>query len=163
MILVDAVREVEPGNIHARPAHGSEGRLVIAGRSQCADNLGFSHRSIVDALTGVINKKLIPTLLKDIGVTSIHTPCYELDWKYKSLLSKRLKEWKFTCIDTNGFNSAQVTVGGVNTKEINPETLESKLVKNLYFCGEILDVTGDCGGFNLQWAWSSGFLVGNSI
>ena len=123
----------------------------------------FSHRSIVNALTGVINKKLIPTLLKDIGVTSIHTPCYELDWKYKSLLSKRLKEWKFTCIDTNGFNNAQVTVGGVNTKEVNAETLESKIVKGLYFCGEILDVTGDCGGFNLQWAWSSGFLVGNSI
>lgn len=123
----------------------------------------FSHRSIVDALTGVINKKLIPTLLKDIGIKNIHIPCYELDWKYKIALSKRLKNWTFTCIDTNGFNNAQVTVGGVNTEEINPKTLESKIVKNLYFCGEILDVTGDCGGFNLQWAWSSGFLVGNSI
>ena len=123
----------------------------------------FSHRSILDALTGVINKKLIPTLLKDIGINNIHIPCYELDWKYKSLLSKRLKEWKFTCTDTNGFNNAQVTVGGINTKEVDPNTLESTLVKNLYFCGEILDVTGDCGGFNLQWAWSSGFLVGNSI
>jgi hypothetical protein len=123
----------------------------------------FSHRSIVDALTGVINKKLIPTLLKDIGIKNIHIPCYELDWKYKIALSKRLKNWTFTCIDTNGFNNAQVTVGGVNTEEINPKTLESKIIKNLYFCGEILDVTGDCGGFNLQWAWSSGFLVGNSI
>lgn len=123
----------------------------------------FSHRSILDALTGVINKKLIPTLLKDIGINNIHIPCYELDWKYKSLLSKRLKEWKFICTDTNGFNNAQVTVGGINTKEVNPNTLESTLIKDLYFCGEILDVTGDCGGFNLQWAWSSGFLVGNSI
>lgn len=123
----------------------------------------FSHRSILDALTGVLNKKLIPILLKDIGIKNIHIPCYELDWKFKSLLSKRLKEWKFTCIDTNGFNNAQVTVGGINTKEVNSNTLESTIVKNLYFCGEILDVTGDCGGFNLQWAWSSGFLVGNSI
>ncbi|SFU62704.1 hypothetical protein SAMN04487886_107918 [Clostridium sp. DSM 8431] len=123
----------------------------------------FSHRSILDALTGVLNKKLIPILLKDIGISNIHIPCYELDWQYKALLTKRLKEWKFTCTDTNGFNNAQVTVGGVNTKEIDPNTLESKLVKDLYFCGEILDVTGDCGGFNLQWAWSSGFLVGNSI
>lgn len=123
----------------------------------------FSHRSISDALIGIINKKLIPTLLKDIGIRSLHSPCYDIDWNYKALLSKRLKEWRFTCIDTNGFNSAQVTVGGVNTMDIDPNTLESKIVPNLYFCGEILDVTGDCGGFNLNWAWCSGFLVGNSI
>ncbi|WP_143318217.1 NAD(P)/FAD-dependent oxidoreductase [Clostridium sp. HBUAS56017] len=123
----------------------------------------FSHRSISNALIGVINKKLIPILLKDIGIKDIHIPCYELDWKYKSLLSKRLKEWTFTCTDTNGFTNAQVTVGGINTNEVNPTTLESTIVSNLYFCGEILDVTGDCGGFNLQWAWNSGFLVGNSI
>ena len=123
----------------------------------------FSHRSISNSLVGVINKKLIPTLLKDIGISSIHMPCYELDWQDKSLLSKRFKEWIFTCTDTNGFNSAQLTVGGVNTKEVDPTTLQSKLVPGLYFSGEILDVNGDCGGFNLQWAWSSGFLVGNSI
>ncbi|HEY5525810.1 MAG TPA: NAD(P)/FAD-dependent oxidoreductase, partial [Clostridium sp.] len=51
----------------------------------------------------------------------------------------------------------------VNTKEVNSSTLESKIVNNLYFCGEILDVNGDCGGFNLQWAWSSGILVGNNV
>ncbi|MBE6050555.1 MAG: NAD(P)/FAD-dependent oxidoreductase [Clostridium sp.] len=123
----------------------------------------FSYRSISDSLIGIINKKLIPTLLKDIGIQGIHTPCYDIDWKYKSLLSKRLKSWTFRCTDTNGFNAAQVTVGGVNLKEVNPNTLESNLVPNLYFCGEILDVTGDCGGFNLQWAWSSGYLAGSSV
>lgn len=123
----------------------------------------FSHRSIFNALIGVINKKLIPIFLKDIGITNIHTPCYELDWKYTSLIANRLKEWTFKCIDTNGFNNAQLTQGGVNTKDIKENTLESKLVPNLYFCGEILDVNGDCGGFNLQWAWSSGQLVGNSL
>ena len=50
----------------------------------------------------------------------------------------------------------------INTKEINEKTLESKLVKNLYFCGEILDVDGDCGGFNLQWAWASGVIAAKS-
>ncbi len=55
-----------------------------------------------------------------------------------------------------------MTVGGINTKEINNLTLESNLVNNLYFCGEILDVHGDCGGFNLQWARSSGYLAGKS-
>lgn len=123
----------------------------------------FSYRSISSSLIGVINKKLIPILLKDIGIQSIHTPCYDLDWKYKSLLAQRLKKWTFKCSDTNGFNAAQVTVGGINLKEVNPNTLESNIVENLYFCGEILDVTGDCGGFNLQWAWSSGYLAGSSV
>lgn len=123
----------------------------------------FSYRSISSSLIGVINKKLIPILLKDIGIQSIHTPCYDLDWKYKSLLVQRLKKWTFKCSNTNGFNAAQVTVGGINLKEVNPNTLESNIVENLYFCGEILDVTGDCGGFNLQWAWSSGYLAGSSV
>lgn len=85
-----------------------------------------------------------------------------LGMKRKKLIST-LKSWKFTCTGTNDFNQAQVTVGGVNTKEINPTTLESNIVPNLYFCGEILDVHGDCGGFNLQWAWSSGYAVAQSI
>lgn len=123
----------------------------------------FSHRSISNALIGVINKKLIPILLKDIGIYNIHMPCDELDWKSKKLLCERLKKWEFICTGTNGFNNAQLTVGGVNTKEVNPSTLESKIIDNLYFCGEILDVNGDCGGFNLQWAWSSGILVGDNV
>ena len=122
----------------------------------------FSHRSISNALIGVINKKLIPSLLKDIGIYNIHLTCGELDLKAKSLLCERLKKWDFLCTGTNGFNNAQLTIGGVNTKEVNSSTLESKIVNNLYFCGEILDVNGDCGGFNLQWAWSSGILVGNT-
>ena len=123
----------------------------------------FSHRSISNSLIGIINKKLIPTLLKDIGITNIHTPCYEVEWHHKDFLSKRLKEWTFKCIDTNGFNNAQLTTGGIDTTEVNDKTLESKIVKDLFFTGEILDVNGDCGGFNLNWAWCSGYLVGNSI
>jgi len=123
----------------------------------------FSHRSISSALIGIINKKLIPTLLKDIGIYNIHLKCSELELSAKDLLCTRLKRWEFKCIGTNGFNNAQLTVGGVNTKEVNSSTLESKIVDNLYFCGEILDVNGDCGGFNLQWAWSSGILVGNNV
>ena len=123
----------------------------------------LSHRSISNALIGVVNKKLIPIFLKDLGIQNIHTPCCELDWKYTDLISKRLKKWEFECIDTNGFNSAQLTQGGINTKEVDDKTLESKITKGLFFCGEILDVNGDCGGFNLQWAWSSGALIGNSL
>ena len=123
----------------------------------------FSHRSISNSLIGVVNKKLIPILLKDIGINDIHTPCYDIDWKYQSDLIKRMKDWKFKCIGTKEFSNAQVTVGGVDTREVNEKTLESKIIKDLYFAGEMLDVDGDCGGFNLQWAWSSAYLAVNSI
>lgn len=119
-----------------------------------------SHRTLMESFIGVINKKLIPILLKEAGIQDIHKPCYSLDWKEKSNIINLLKNWSFKCIGTNGFDSAQVTAGGINTKEVDPKTLQSKIIPNLYFCGEILDVDGDCGGFNLQWAWSSGVLAG---
>ena len=123
----------------------------------------FSHRPVINSLIGIVNKKLIPTLLKEAKIENLHKPCYDLQWDEKKRLINLLKNWKFKCIDTNGFNQAQVTIGGINTKEVDPKTLESKLVKNLYFCGEILDVDGDCGGFNLHWAWSSGNFVSKNI
>lgn len=123
----------------------------------------FSHRPVIDALIGIVNKKLIPTLLKEAKIQNLHIPCYDLNWKEKKALIDLFKEWKFKCIDTNGFNQAQVTIGGVNTKDIEKSTLESKLCEGLYFCGEIMDVNGDCGGYNLTWAWCSGQFVAHSI
>jgi len=61
---------------------------------------------------------------------------------------------------TRGFRDAQVTSGGVRTAEVDGRTMESRLVKGLYFAGEVLDVNGDCGGFNLQFAFTSGYLAG---
>ena len=122
----------------------------------------FNYREISSALIGIINKKLISTILKDVKINDIHLPCSNIDWKYINKLIDKFKQWDFNCIDTNGFPNAQVTVGGINTCEVDNLTLESKLVKDLYFCGEILDVHGDCGGFNLQWAWSSGYLAAKS-
>ena len=123
----------------------------------------LSHRPILNAFIGSINKKIIPVLLKECGITDLHMPCYELSWKEKNKLIQTLKSWKFTCTGTNDFNQAQVTIGGVTASEINPDTLESKIVPNLHFAGEIMDVHGDCGGFNLQWAWSSGYVAAKSI
>lgn len=122
----------------------------------------FSYRSVYSSLIGIINKKLIPILLKEAGLENIHKPCYELTWKEKQTIFKLLKDWRFIVYDTNSFSNAQVTAGGVDTSYVNSCTMESKLVKNLFFCGEILDVDGDCGGFNLQWAWSSGFTAGKN-
>lgn len=122
----------------------------------------FSYRSLADCFVGIINKKLIPVILKECGITSIHKPAYELTWDERKTLLNVFKFWTFKVTDTNSFNNAQVTCGGINTCEVDSLTLQSKLIKNLYFCGEILDVDGDCGGFNLQWAWSSASKVAKS-
>lgn len=122
----------------------------------------FSYRSVLNSFVGLINKKMIPILLKEASISNIHKPCYELDWNEKQNIFTLLKNWTFEVCDTNSFKNSQVTAGGINTVEVNPNTLESNLVKNLYFAGELLDVDGDCGGFNLQWAWSSGFIAGKS-
>jgi flavoprotein, HI0933 family len=122
----------------------------------------FNYRSILNSFVGLVNKKIIPILLKEASITNIHKPCYELDWSEKQKIFDILKSWTFEVYDTNSFKNSQVTAGGINTDEVNPITLESKLVKDLYFAGEMLDVDGDCGGFNLQWAWSSGFIAGKN-
>ncbi len=123
----------------------------------------FSYRSISDNLVGIINKKLIPIILKECGITDIHMPTYSLEYEYRFKLYKLLCDWKFQVIDTNSFENAQVTIGGIDTTEVNPITLESTLTPGLYFGGEILDVDGDCGGFNLQWCWSSSSAAVNAI
>lgn len=119
----------------------------------------LSYRSIYDSLIGIINKKIIPVILKDSGIADIHKPCSDLSWKEKLNLYSLLKDWTFTVSGTNSFSNSQVTAGGIATDEVDENTLESKLIQGLYFSGEILDIDGDCGGFNLQWAWSSGYIA----
>ena len=63
----------------------------------------------------------------------------------------------------HNMSSAEVTYGGVSTDEISSKTMESKLCSGLFFVGEVLDITGDLGGFNLHWAWASGFVAGNNV
>lgn len=122
----------------------------------------FNYRSVYDSFVGIINKKLIPILLKEAKVDDIHKPCFELLWNEKKNIIKLLKEWEFIVCDTNSFANSQVTAGGIDTNSVNSHTMESEIIKNLFFCGEILDVDGDCGGFNLQWAWSSGYAAGKN-
>ncbi|MHC1719223.1 MAG: NAD(P)/FAD-dependent oxidoreductase [Clostridiaceae bacterium] len=119
----------------------------------------FYYRSVFNSLVGVINKKLIPVVLREAGVKDIHKECSDLSNMEINNLCGMLKAWRFKITDANSFKNAQVTAGGVDTREVSPETLESKIVPNLYFAGEVLDVDGDCGGFNLQWVWSSGYIA----
>ena len=81
----------------------------------------------------------------------------------RSRLAALLKNLKITIKSLRGFNEAIITRGGVNVKEVNPSTLESKLCKGLYFAGELLDIDAVTGGYNLQVAWSTGHLAGAGI
>ena len=87
----------------------------------------------------------------------------ELTVHQRDRVSRWLAEIPLTVVSTEGFDKAIVTSGGVALKEVNPKTLESRLVQGLYFAGEVLDLDGPCGGYNLQWAFSSGWLAGTSV
>ena len=86
-----------------------------------------------------------------------------LQGESKNQLIKLLAWTPFTITGHDGFSQAMITRGGISLKEINPATMESKLVNGLYFAGEIIDIDGPCGGYNLQWSFSSGYLAGSNI
>ena len=109
-------------------------------------------------LQGVINKKLIPIILEQ-SKCKVRTED-ALNRKEINKLIHAIKNLKLSINDTKGFKGAEVATGGIDTTEVNPQTMESKLVPNLYFAGEILDVDGERGGFNFHWAWVSGVRIG---
>ncbi len=91
------------------------------------------------------------------------SPCSQLSEVQLAALASASKALRLDVTGVSGFESAQVTAGGISTAEFDPKTMESRLVNGLFACGEVLDIDGDCGGFNLQWAWASGLLAGGSV
>lgn len=120
------------------------------------------YKTIEKSMVGLLNHKLIYLILRE-GKFYLEQTCTLIKEKEIHYLVKMLKKFTLTINGSNGFDQAQVSAGGVDLSEVNPNTLESKLVKGLFFAGEILDVDGTCGGYNLQWAWSSGYLAGISV
>jgi predicted Rossmann fold flavoprotein len=116
-------------------------------------------RSVEMSLIGLINKRIIHPLLKEVHIDP-HVMVKDLSKDKMNTLQQHLFGWSFPIVGSKDFDDAQVTAGGITIDEVNPQTLESKKVAGLYFCGEILDIDGLCGGYNLQWAWSSGFVAG---
>lgn len=116
-------------------------------------------KSMEDFFTGVLNKKVSQVILKIANIRN-NQKAGTLDKAEITRIIKAVKEFRTEVTEANSFDQAQICAGGINTKEVSPETMESLLVKGLYFAGEILDVDGICGGYNLQWAWSSGYLAG---
>jgi len=105
-------------------------------------------------LQGVVNKKLIAIILEQSK--SRVKQERQLNRKEINRLTHSIKNIKLNITDTRGFKGAEVATGGIDTKDVNPKTMESKLVKNLFFTGEVLDVDGDRGGFNFHFAWVCG-------
>ena len=125
-------------------------------RSKLLPNL-----NIIEMLESIINYKLLYFILKKCHIND-KLKWNELNNKQKQLLIDNIFNFKFEVKESKGFECAQVVSGGVSLKEIN-NNFESKIIKDLYIIGELLDVDGDCGGYNLGFAWISGMIVGDNL
>ena len=114
---------------------------------------------VSELLTGILHNRLGRVLTQSAGLAP-NAPIRELsDWEIGQAVSA-VKALEVSLTEPMGMDSAQVTAGGIVTSEFDETTMQSRLVPGLYACGEVLDIDGDCGGYNLQWAWSSGRLAG---
>lgn len=126
----------------------------------------LSHRKdkrqpVDELLTGIVHNRLGRVLVRAAGIKNKKS-ADELTQEELEAVCAAVKAFEIVLTEPMGMDSAQVTAGGVFTQDFDPTTMESKLVPGLHACGEVLDIDGDCGGYNLQWAWSSGYLAGMS-
>lgn len=119
-------------------------------------------RPISMLLNGMINSKITPVLLSEINLDKNIKECKDIEENLIRKIVAKLKNWNLKVVGTSDFMDAQTTVGGIKLEEVNENTLESKITPGLFFAGEILDVDAKCGGYNLQWAWTSGYVAGIS-
>lgn len=120
-------------------------------------------RPLDTSLVGLLHKRLIGVVIGAAGLdASARRPAREMSGDDTRLLAMQMKDWRMRCTGTQSWMHAQVTAGGVDTREVASDTLESRLAPGVYFAGEVLDVDGDSGGYNLQWAWSSGYVAGTA-
>lgn len=106
--------------------------------------------------------KLIPVFIDVCGIDATKE-CHQLNSKERRKILLLMKDLRFKVSGHRSFKEAIITAGGINTHEIDSKTMESKLIRNLYFAGEVMDVDADTGGFNLQMAWSTAWLAANSV
>ena len=132
----------------------TETRRILKERSE-----RLKERQVEDFFSGWIHKKLAALFLKQAGIRPDRTVGSLTEAQIQTL-GDLLCRFEVSVNGTNSFEQAQICCGGVDVREVDAQTMESKKVKGLYFAGEILDVDGICGGYNLQWAWSSGAAAG---
>ena len=118
--------------------------------------------TLLNTLHAILPLKMAKTILNELNIDHALQP-NKLNTKEIKKIVNKIQNFRFEVKETHGFRHAEVSGGGVDTSEIDPKTLKSKKQKNLYFCGEVLDVVGRRGGFNFAWAWASGHLVAKNI
>lgn len=122
----------------------------------------LSHLTMENFFTGLLNKRIGNLISRRIGIEKLSYSVKALTRQQLWAIASQIKDYRLEITGTNGFKNAQVTAGGALTSEFDGRTMQSLIVRGLYACGEVLDIYGDCGGYNLQWAWSSGRLAGRS-
>lgn len=120
-------------------------------------------RTLEDYFTGLLHKRVGQALLRQAGIGPFTRPVSDLSEKQTVRLANGIKNWEIPVIGTQGMGGAQVTAGGIALDEVDPASLMSRKVPGLYLAGEVLDVDGDCGGFNLQWAWASAHAAASAM
>lgn len=110
-----------------------------------------------NVLSGLVPRRVAEWIATDLGIDA---PMADLSDKKLTLVAERLQKWQILPTGSEGYRTAEVTRGGVNTRELSSKTMESQKQAGLYFIGEVVDVTGWLGGYNFQWAWSSGWVAG---
>lgn len=124
--------------------------------------LNLADRPLEEFFTGMLNKRIGQVIIKSVGLSlSEKTSC--INKKIAESLAKGVKNMRFKVTGTTGFPNSQATAGGLDTTQFNRETMMAYQSDKLYAVGEILDIDGDCGGFNLQWAWSSALCAADAI
>ena len=142
-------------NLNFFPGHNAEGlNRILSERVQA-----HPHKTMVNSLQGFLPKKLCYVLLKELKLSE-ETQLHGLSGKELHQIAERLTHWPIVVEKTRPFTESMVTAGGVALDEVNPRTMESLKAKGLYLAGEVLDIDGISGGYNLQFAWSSGHLAG---
>ena len=122
----------------------------------------LSTRSTDEFFTGMMNKRLGQIIIKAANY-KLNTPVSAFDKNAPQRMAGVIKDFSFAVTGNTGFINSQVTSGGLDTEQFDPQTMMSREYKGLYAIGEILDIDGDCGGFNLQWAWSSALCAAEAI
>ena len=155
----DALRSGRRVEIALRILPDDPDRLTDVLRGRCQRS---PQRETAEFLTGLVAKRIGQQLCKQAGIAPLSRRCETISDGELRRLAALLTDWRLEARGVRGFESAQVTAGGADARSFRPDTLESTLVPGLYAAGEVLDVDGDCGGYNLQWAWASGMLSGRS-